>query len=393
MALQFTRNANVYVQLTDGAATPTSIAVWKLTVLDGFSFTQSINSSEITINEAGTISRRARLLFNDSLAPVEWSMSTYARPFINTTETSPTDQVRCPEEALWAMMLGADEYTSGVFSNSVISDTGSPLEASSPLVNDVNTVGTTTNTFNFRGSNVSSLSDRWNIFFAFEDGTNKQYYKLNKSVVNSASIDFDIDGIATIAWSGFAQALEDLGTSTPGVLAGAITGGIENSDNFIRNRISTLDLEWNQASHSPQPDSYELVLTGGSFSIENNVSYLTPEELGIVNSPLANITGARSISGTLTCYLDNDETNSKSGELFKDLVSDTTTVRNVFNMSINIGGETASTPRIAFDLPTAHLEVPTINVEDLLTLEVNFHGQPSGGNVDNTDEATIIYKA
>ena len=115
MALQFTRNANVYVQLTDGASNPTSVAVWKLTVLDGFSFTQSINSSEITINEAGTISRRARLLFNDSLAPVEWSMSTYARPFINTDETSPTDQVRCPEEALWAMMLGADEY-SRVFS-------------------------------------------------------------------------------------------------------------------------------------------------------------------------------------------------------------------------------------------------------------------------------------
>jgi len=393
MALQFTRNANVYVQLTDGAANPASVAVWKLTVLDGFSFTQSINSSEITINEAGTISRRARLLFNDSLAPVEWSMSTYARPFINTDETSPTNQVRCPEEALWAMLLGADEYTAGVFSNSIISDTGSPLEASSPAVNDINTVGTTTNEFNFRASNVSSLSDRWNIFFAFEDGTNKQYYRLNKSVVNSASIDFDIDGIATIAWSGFAQGLEDLGTSTPSALGNAITGGIDQSDNFIRNRISTLDLDWAQASHSPNPDTYELVLTGGNFTIENNVSYLTPEELGIVNSPLANITGARSISGSLTCYLDNDEANSKSGELFKDLVSDTTTVRNVFDMSINIGGETASTPRIAFDLPSAHLEVPVINVEDLLTLEVNFHGQPSGGDVDNTDEATIIYKA
>ena len=391
MALQFTRNANVYVQLTDGAGS--NVAVWKLTVLDGFSFTQSINSSEITINEAGTISRRARLLFNDSLAPVEWSMSTYARPFINTDETSPTNQVRCPEEALWAMMLGADEYSAGVFSNSIISDEGGAGDASSPLVNDVNTVGTTTNEFNFRASNVSSLSDRWNIFFAFEDGSNNQYYRLNKSVVNSASIDFDIDGIATIAWSGFAQSLEDLGTSTPSDLSSAITGGIDNSDNFIRNRISTLDLAWNQASHSPNPDNYELVLTGGNFTIENNVSYLTPEELGIVNSPLANITGARSISGSLTCYLDNDEGNSKSGELFKDLVSDTTTVRNVFDMSINIGGETASTPRIAFDLPTAHLEVPVINVEDLLTLEVNFHGQPSGGDVDKTDEATIIYKA
>jgi len=95
----------------------------------------------------------------------------------------------------------------------------------------------------------------------------------------------------------------------------------------------------------------------------------------------------------MTCYLDNDATTSKSGELFADLVSDTSTVRNVFDMSINIGGETAATPRIEFSLPTAHLEIPTINVEDLLTLEINFHGQVASGNVDNTDEATIIYKA
>ena len=38
MALQFTRNATVYV--VGGGA------VWQLSVLDGFSFTQSINSSE-----------------------------------------------------------------------------------------------------------------------------------------------------------------------------------------------------------------------------------------------------------------------------------------------------------------------------------------------------------
>ena len=95
----------------------------------------------------------------------------------------------------------------------------------------------------------------------------------------------------------------------------------------------------------------------------------------------------------MTCYLDNDEANSKSGELFKDLVTDTTTVRNIFNMALNVGGETSSTPRITFDLPTAHLEVPVINVEDLLTLEINFHGQVQNGDVDNTNEATIIYKA
>ena len=110
MALQFTRNANVYVQLTDGAPTPNNVQSWKLAVLDGFSFSQAINSSEITINEAGSTSRRARLLFNDSLAPVEWSMSTYARPFLDTTGDG---KAHSPEEALWAMLLGADSYNGG----------------------------------------------------------------------------------------------------------------------------------------------------------------------------------------------------------------------------------------------------------------------------------------
>jgi len=377
MALQFTRNATVYVELVDGSGT--HVEAWKLSVLDGFSFTQSINSSEITISEAGTTSRRARLLFNDSLAPVEWSMSTYARPIVSSSV------VHMPEEPLWGMLMGSDSYNpaTGVFYNSVIG-------AEDATNANVNTPAATTNTFDFSASNVSSFGDRWNIYFSFEDGSNIQVYKLDSSVVNSCSVDFDIDGIATIQWSGFAKTLTDSGTSVPSDLAGAQAIGITETTNFIRNRISTVTLS--RTDVSPD-DVYNLVLTGGSFSIENNVSYLTPEELGIVNAPLANITGARSISGSMTCYLDNDQTNSKSGELFADLVSDTTTVRNVFDMSINIGGETADTPRIAFDLPTAHLEIPTINVEDLLTLEINFHGQVASGNVDNTDEATIIYKA
>jgi hypothetical protein len=437
MALQFTRNATVYV--VGGGA------VWQLSVLDGFSFTQSINSSEITINEAGSTSRRARLLFNDSLAPVEWSMSTYARPFKSS------GSVRAPEEALWAMMLGATNYSSGTFRSSSFTEvTGvnvhtAGLQPKGPIY-EITTAGTgvnweaigasaatvgtkfiyngvaiagadgvvtetdeinliTTdasngtpsdafeddrNVFNLSKSNVSSFSDGWDIYVAFEDGTNKQYYKLADSVVNSASIDFDIDGIATIAWSGFAKTLTDAGTSPPSAITSPtpITGGLTDTDNFIRNRISTVRL-----INTSDSDAYTVVLTGGSFTIENNVNYLTPEELGVVNAPLANITGARSVSGSMTCYLDNDISNSKSGELFKDLVEDTTTIRNTHLLEINIGGSSIDTPRLQLTMPSAHLEIPTINVEDLLTLEVNFHGQVQGGDVDKTNESLIAYKA
>lgn len=379
MALQFQRNADIYIECMN-TARDAVLTTWKVPVLEGFSFSQSINSSEITINEAGETSRRARLLFNDSLAPAEWSFSTYVRPAVDTN-------VLAPEQALWAMLFGASSFSANVYSNSNLSVPVNTLD------------GNTTNTFNLNGSNISAMPDNWNIVFAFEDGTNKQFFRLNKAVANSASLDFDIDGIATIAWSGFSQDIQDLGTAAPeatspqtfpGDLSAAITSGITGTDNFIRNRISTLTLL--RKDVSPE-DTYNIVLTGGSFSIENNITYLTPEELGKVNSPLANITGARTITGSVTCYFDNDQAQSKSGELFADLVSDTTTVRNVFDMAVNVGGVTASTPRLSLDLPTAHLEVPTINVEDLLTLEVSFHGQVANGNVDSTDEATIIYKA
>lgn len=382
MPLQFTRNANVYVQLMDPTNTANNKQAWKLGVLDGFSFTQSVNSSEITINEAGTTSRRARLLFNDSLAPVEWSFSTYVRPKLLTT--SP-DTTNAPEECLWAMLMGSNDFntTTKVFSNQAVSP---------PAV--VNAFGANTNTFNFNGSNVSSFGDNWRIYFSFEESGNTQVYRIDSAVANSATIDFDIDGIATIQWSGFGKALVDAGTSVPADLtAGGSPAVLEDNltatDNFIRNRISTVGLV--RTDVSPD-DTYDVVLTGGSFTVENNISYLTPEELGVVNSPLANITGARSISGSLTCYLDNDAANDKSGELFADLVADTSTVRNTFNMEVNLGGAATSTPRLTLDLPTAHVEIPTVNVEDLLTLEINFHGQVASGNVDSTNEATIIYK-
>jgi hypothetical protein len=460
MALQFTRNATVYVELLDSNGYHKN--GWQLSVLDGFSFTQSINSSEITINEAGSTSRRARLLFNDSLAPVEWSMSTYARPFTDDTRT------RAPEDVLWAMAMGGSDFA---IATDVFSGTGA-----------LNTIAAGTNTFDFGQSNVSSFSDNWNIYFGFEDGTNIQYYKLQSSVVNSVSMDFDIDGIATIAWSGFAKQLGDESTVKPGFVdpkqqtvsgssgdgefatltvgsssdfrvgqriyvegmspsgydtadigslknpAGAlitaltpttisyastqhgsfvsggtvgslkdadqtsavISTGLSTTTNFIRNRISKVTLRNETGGLT---DDYTLVLTGGNFTLENNINYLTPEELGVVNAPLANITGARSISGSMTCYLDNDTVGEKSGKLFADLVSDTSTIRNVFNMQLQMGGDTSSTPRVYLDMPTAHLEVPTINVEDLLTLEINFHGQVADGNVDNTNEATIIYNS
>lgn len=369
MALQFTRDVQVILE------DPTATFRWEIPVLDGFSFSQAINASEITVNEAGVTSRRARLLFNDALAPVEWSFSTYARPQL----VASPNLVRPVEEALWALWAGADTYTdnTAVFTQTAVS----PNIA-------VNACDATTNTFNLNGSNISSFASGWKVYFQFvPTGGTAQVYICNDIVVNNVTMDFDIDGIATLQWSGFAGTITDNATATVAATESSASElDITDTGSFIRNRISTVDIT--RTDTSPD-DTYTIVLTGGSINFENNISYLTPEELGKVNIPIANITGSRAISGNLTCYLDTGA--GKSAALFNDLVGDTSTVRNTVDMAVNVGG--TGTPSISFDMQFAHLEIPVINVEDLLTLDIAFHGQPQSGDVDNTNEATIVYRA
>ena len=62
--------------------------------------------------------------------------------------------------------------------------------------------------------------------------------------------------------------------------------------------------------------TYNVTLTGGNITIENNLTYLTPETLGSVNLPLGHVMGTRSVSGNFTCYL-NDTANG-SFDLFED---------------------------------------------------------------------------
>ena len=83
MALYFQRDATlrVFPNKADGTF-PSASAAYDIPLLEGFSFSQTTNSSEVTLSEMeSTIgnSRRGRKMFNDSLAPVEWSVSSYLR--------------------------------------------------------------------------------------------------------------------------------------------------------------------------------------------------------------------------------------------------------------------------------------------------------------------------
>ena len=368
----FSRDSKIFVAPL--AANGTEAGVWEIPVLDGFSFSQATNTSEVTLNEmsadtAGT-SRRGRKMFTDSYAPAEWSFSTYARPFksaggtpgaANGLADATADNHHAVEEVLWAMTVGNAIQTSHAFQGFTI---------------DTDDLDIT-----FANSNKTTLG-KANIYFVLggTTGETTTVYKLENCCVNEVGLDFDIDGITTLNWSGMGTIITEITTApTRTRYEGAAA---TDTGNFIRNRLTNLVA----SSTSPTAvDPYNLTLTGGSITISNNMTFLTPETLGVVNQPLDHVTGARTVSGSFTCYL-----NSASGssmDLFENIIEGTTTVTNDFDLKFQIGGTAA--PRMEMHMAACHLEVPSHSIDDVISLEVNFHAL--GTDIESTDELTVKY--
>ena len=157
---------------------------------------------------------------------------------------------------------------------------------------------------------------------------------------------------------------------------------MSNTTGFIRNRISDLTMIGDASGSSV---TYTSTLTGGNISWSNNLTYLTPETLGVVNQPLGHVTGTKSINGNFTCYLDN-ASGTSSAEFYEDIVEATSDIQNSFSLSFDIGG--SGTPHCIITMPTCHLEVPTHSIDEVISLETNFHALPS--DFDSTDEISVF---
>lgn len=380
MALYFTRNTRVFLQQVGGSGT-----VFEIPVLDGFSFSQSTNSSSISLNESlksrDGASKRSRKVFNDSYAPAEWSFSTYMRPFLavnNSTDgweaNGSEDRCHAVEEALWANFVANNTHTAS---------SGSTESAWADGI----TTTTSAMTIDFTGSETGKLGE-FNLYFIFNEGTDK-VYKISKCCVNEATIDFDIDGIATIQWSGFGRDISDEEASAPSV---DIKEAIDKTTNFIRNRLTTLGVAANDNADfvgNSGSDIFGITLTGGSLSFNNNITFLTPESLGRVDKPFAHVPGTREISGNFTAYLDNTAHSTES--LVQQLVDQDKSINNSFNLQFSIGG--ASAPKVQIALPRCHLELPVHQIEDVVSVDFNFHALPHDFDplASGEFESTITY--
>ena len=422
MAFFFSRDTKVFMKW---AYDSNNTALYELPVLDGYSFSQATNTSEVTLSEAANssgYSKRGRAMFTDSFAPAEWAFSTYMRPTKSGTgnaaasnEHGGNAKTFAVEGPLWAAMSAQN------YDKAIAAGTSGNVFASAAATYEPDV-------FDFQNSNQVTLGvfDLFFVLGAAKDSTTGIYetgqdgvtvYKVANCSVGSASVDFDIEGIAQVAWSGQGQTIEEAvaintGTSSANLADGStgqaaettkglINEGISATNNYIRNKLTDLVISYDASETTgtkgllgSSDTTYSVTLTGGNITIENNLTYLTPETLGSVNLPLGHVMGTRSVSGNFTCYL--NDTSEGSLQLFEDLQESRGVITNAFDLSFAMGGS-SSTPKVTFDLDKCHLELPTHSIEDVISVDVNFHALPSdlssGTATSATNEVKISYTA
>ena len=392
MSFNLIRNSRVFFTTnvnTSGTVLLTGLTktnTFEIQVQDGFSFSQATTQETVTLNEAGSAPVRGQRSFNTSLEPVDWSFSTYIRPkfeegtVINASPDA-DDFIGCEESVLWNALAGT----------AAIGQAGAGWTTTAGL--------TPVSTVAFGNSNAHQLQ-RFGLIIAFESAV----YVINNCALESATIDFGLDAIASIAWVGRGTTMSQVAATTlvDDIANNEVdfTGGVAGSAKirdvnakYIANKLSTMTLA-RTTFQGQGAKNYTIALTGGSLTIANNLTYLTPANLGTVNVPVAQFTGTRAISATVNCYLRTGS--NESATLLSDLLTmSTLDDENQFNCTIDLGGSTNSN-RVTFAMPFTMLGIPAIATEQVITSTINLMpqaGSTTAYDITNTNELTIAYRA
>ncbi len=227
-------------------------------------------------------------------------------------------------------------------------------------------------------------------------------YTIDNCAMDQASIDFGLDGIATIAWTGKGMTLNQLTTAVTmagtallptfsGGLTGTATGkSASATTRYITNKLSTIGIVKNIGGTGAGNTTYNLALTGGNMTIANNLTYVTPANIGVMNVPIGYFTGTRAISGSVSAYLRTGGGATKNtGDLFADMLTDATTnnvTETKYQLSLAIGGSSNAT-RVEVLVNGAAMQVPTVDAQAVVSTTINFTAQAT----DNVLGATANY--
>lgn len=431
---------------------------FEIQILDGYSFTQNTQAETVTLSEGGEVPTRGQRSFNTALDPVDWSVTTYMRPAmvggkvtaedaglwgalaggkaINTapvtvaaitggTYTAATGVIKFTGTA----MTGVTGLKAGdvVSATSFVTVAGGKVEkfnapmtivASSVTEIEAKYLSAPAGTPTFPAS-MSFTPAAWvetasSALVHFGDSNRHQLakfgmiflvdstaYIVDNAAMDQVSIDFGLDAIAQAAWSGKGTALRQINgvTASSNAFAGGnVTGSFKPKNTtagYIANKLSTLKLIKNIGGVAGT--NYNVAITGGNLTIANNITYLTPSNLGVVNTPITYFTGTRAITGNVTAYL-RGIPNGTVDLLTGMLANSSTAIDPGYFVQIEMGGAT-NPVRVELEINNAVLQIPTVNVEQVVSTQINFTAQgytPTLGasatsDIAQTNEVVIRY--
>lgn len=410
--LNLQRNTKVFMSTVDLAGGAAHSAMkpantWQVEILAGYAVSQTAATQDITSLESGLTPDRSQQRFNTALNPVDWNFQAYLKPTGLEKTAGATDKhasgnsMPVADWFLWQGLMSNTSWASGAEIRSTWQTDGKFSLAERATGANV-----------FQHSSNFATASEYHIYFKMDN----VIYQVSNATVNQATIDAAVDGIATTTWTGFGTNLIELrgdprdnavatfgGTLNAGTTLTANSNAYETtadasyhpwnsynvsgsiaSASFIKNRLSTIDVKHAPSAVGAGVD-FTFPVTALSFDYNNNITYLTPEELASLNSPIGQFAGARAISGSLSAYLRGGSDNT--AQFLKQIVEDTRTSSAVTsNANLKIGGATA--PFFALNMPSVQFEIPTHSIDDVIGVSVNFLAQET--NKGTGDELTII---
>ena len=380
--INLSRNTRLWVStVTEGHNNSNT---FEIPIQDGYTLNQNTSHSDVEVEEAGETPVRGSRRFNDSLDPVEWSFDTYITPYKHSSgKTYLVDML------MWKGLSAPNN------SEVDFSDTSSEVYGEDGSLK----VG-------FENNSTHVLKKLY-MYFKIDNTV----YLVEGAQVGSAEISGDITDIAQVSWSG--EAIEYNAIDTPAFVDSPgheYDNETTETDTFVKipqnkryiiNKMTVMDLNADVAPTSD--DNYDIPITGGSITIENNITYLTPETLAEVDRAVGSYTGTFSVEGNVEAYLrdrNGDGTEASpygSAELLSHMltaVSDQDRgVTNAANLVLHLGGKQQGEPAAEITIPSGHLAVPEFDASDIVSSSMDIRGVTTNESMESGDEVFLDFYA
>lgn len=415
--LQLQRDTEIFLSTKnlaggDAFSSLTPSNTWKLEILAGYAASQAAGTQDINSMESGLNPDRSSRRFNINVQPVDWNFQTYLRPTgsesatagntaggTNTSNAKPV-----ADWFMWQALLSNTQPSTGTADQSVW-QTGGKFDT----IERAAAANSATHTSNFGSAQENHLYVKMD----------NVIYQISNAAVESAEVSGAIDGIAMTTWTGKGTNLIEL-TGGNRNAAVSVFGGILNTGasvtanansyaatavaayqpwaianvqgsqtvaSFIKNRLGTVVLT--HTTEAGSATSYTFPITAMSMSVKNNLSYLTPEEMTKLNQPIGQFSGAREITGSVSAYLRADT--AGTAQFLRNIAADTRpTFAQTANANIRIGGNAA--PYVAFYMPAVQFQIPVHNIQDIISVNMDFKAQEPLGNEGFGGELVLFAK-